>query len=107
MQGNFLMTCLAMAAVIITVSFLLLIPGRWQAEAEQEEPREENGETFAYELTNYKGKLAVCFYGDDDPQMVLDVYIHTLPDYDQKQLDFGVPVKDYEELLKRIEDYSS
>ena len=39
--------------------------------------------------------------------MVFDVYVRLLPEYDRGQLNQGVYVKDYEELINRIEDYIS
>lgn len=109
MRLNFFMTCFAIAAVIITVTFFLTVPERWFPEeaVEQNTEQPKAPEAYAYELKAHEGKLAVFFYGEKQPRMVFDVYINTLPEYDKKQLSAGVPVKDYEELLIRIEDYSS
>ena len=108
---NLWMTCLSMVAVIIVVSFLLLAPQRWMPQEEESlqmtEERSKLNENYDYLLKEYEGKLAVYYYGASKPQEVFEVYISTLPEYDQKQLSRGLPVKDYEELLIRLEDYSS
>lgn len=111
MRVNFLMTCFAIGAVIIVITFFLTVPGTWLPQEEkvsqpsENQPREQ--EDYAYELRDYQGKLAVFPYGEERPRKVFDVYVNTLPEYDREQLTAGVPVKDYEELLLRIEDYSS
>ena len=109
MRLNFLMTCFAIAAVVITVTFFLTVPQRWSQEetARKMKERYEMTDEYDYELKNHDGKLAVFFYGETQPRMVFEVYVSTLPEYDRKQLSAGVPVKNYEELLIRIEDYSS
>ncbi len=109
MRLNFFLTCFAIAAVIITVTFFLTVPERWFPEevVEQNQEQAKALEGYEYELKAHDGKLAVFFYGEEQPRMVFEVYISTLPEYDKKQLSVGVPVKDYEELLIRIEDYSS
>lgn len=62
---------------------------------------------YQYLLKEYNGKLAVYFSNSQTPETVFDLYLSTLPEYDRGQLRLGVPVKDYEELVKRIEDYIS
>ncbi len=62
---------------------------------------------YQYLLKEYNGKLAVYFSNSQTPQTVFDLYLSTLPEYDRGQLRLGVPVKDYEELVQRIEDYIS
>ena len=42
-----------------------------------------------------------------EPDLVFDVYVRTLPEYDQQQLERGVRVKDYDKLTALIEDYIS
>ena len=108
MGRDLLLTCLAMAAVVIAVTFFLTIPQEWSKETVPV-PTEEllQDVNYTYELKEQDGKLAIFFYGEKQPQLVLDVYIQTLPEVDQDELKAGLAVKDYEELLKRIEDYSS
>ncbi len=108
---NFWMTCFSMVAVIIAVTFFLTVPQRWSVQEEMSgrnvEEQQKITEEYEYLLKDHQGKLAVYFYGEVQPREVFEVYISTLPEYDQKQLGEGVPVKDYEELLIRLEDYSS
>ncbi len=63
--------------------------------------------SWPYLLRAYEGKLAV--FTDDlvQPEMVFDVYIKTLPEYDQKELERGIRVENYEKLTALIEDYIS
>lgn len=110
MSRNVLLTCAAIAAVVISVTFFLTVPQAWLGEEPATQSKEElpkENVNYEYELKAYDGKLAVYFYGEKQPQRVFEVYIQTLPQWDQEQLETGVPVKNYEELLKRIEDYSS
>ena len=39
--------------------------------------------------------------------MVFQVYLHNLPEQDQKALEEGLEVEDYRELDRLIEDYTS
>ena len=109
MSRNLFLTMFAMAAVIIAVTFFLTVPQEWYQEEAVTRPAEEihREEDYIYELKTENGKLAVFFYGEKQPRMVLEVYVQTLPKLDQQQLRAGIPIKNYEELLKRIEDYSS
>ncbi len=109
MSRNILLTCAAIAAVVIVVTFFLTIPQKWSEELAVQPAEEQPKKTmdYEYELKSCDGKLAVYFYGETQPRRVFDVYVQTLPEWDREQLKTGVPVKDYEELLKRIEDYSS
>lgn len=111
MRGDFLMTCFAIAAVVIVVTFFLTVPAGWTQSESNVSQNAENQprqlEDYDYQLKEHEGKLAVFFYGETQPQTVFEVYVSTLPEYDRKQLKQGVAVKDYEELLARIEDYSS
>lgn len=111
MNWDFFMSCFAIAAVVIVVSFFLIFPENWKKQSElssekivEEDISEEN---YKYLLKNYDGKLALYFYGEKNPEKVFDVYIKTLPEYDQIQLDDGVFVESYEKLLVLLEDYSS
>ena len=109
MSRNLFLTLFAMATVVIAVNFFLTVPQEWYQEEAVIRSTEEihHEEDYIYELKTVNGKLAVFFYGEKQPRMVLDVYVQTLPKLDQQQLHVGIPVKNYEELLKRIEDYSS
>ena len=61
----------------------------------------------AYLLSSYEGKLAVYRSQETDPFMVFQVYLHNLPEQDQKALKEGLEVEDYRELDRLIEDYTS
>ena len=65
------------------------------------------GESYAYILKSYNGRVAVFLPGAAEPQMVLDKLVRHLPDYDQIQLERGIPLKDYAALSSAIEDYIS
>ena len=60
-----------------------------------------------YVLKDYDGRLAVFKTGQEEPELVFDVFVSTLPEYDQTALQSGVAAKDLEELNRLIEDYIS
>ena len=68
-------------------------------------PAEE--EDYLYILREKDGRLAVYFRGQSEPQMTFDVPVRTLPELDQRQLEEGIKVKDYQSLVNLIEDYIS
>lgn len=123
---NLLITFASFAAMSILIAFLLTVllpeptappvdPSSPQV-AEEAQPgqalslSESGSDSAQYLLREYEGKLAVYtmpWQEGDPPQMVLDVALSTLPPYDQGQLKIGVPVRDYQELVQRIEDYIS
>lgn len=127
MRINILITCAALAAVSIITAFIITIavpePSQQplvRAEASRAGNQVDNipqgpdsapppagGDEYQYTLKEYHGRLAVYFKDEPNPQKVFDVYLSTLPSYDRGQLQLGVRVKDYEELVQRIEDYIS
>ena len=60
-----------------------------------------------YLLKGYEGKLAVFIIGKEEPELVLDRYLHHLPDVDRLRLEEGIQVAQYSDLLRLIEDYTS
>jgi hypothetical protein len=60
-----------------------------------------------YRLAEKDGRLAVYLQGQDEPEIVFDVYLHHLPDVDRARLEEGIEVSDYETLLALLEDYTS
>ncbi len=60
-----------------------------------------------YLLRGYEGKLAVFIIGKKEPELVLDRYLHHLPDVDRLRLEEGIEVTQYSDLLRLIEDYTS
>ena len=98
-----------LAAVMIGVGL-----AQWQLPKQAEQISQEAGavpvdeaEEYEYLLKNHKGRLAVFERGATDPDMIFNVYIKSLPDFDQSQLQSGVTAKNYSELVALIEDYTS
>lgn len=60
-----------------------------------------------YVLKSHEGKLAVFIGDKKQPEIVFDQFVHLLPDVDRRELERGIEVEDYEELLRLIEDYTS
>ena len=57
-----------------------------------------------YTMKNHGGRLAVFEAQEDSPRLVFDVYINTLPEYDQELLQEGVSVEGEDALTKLIVD---
>lgn len=104
---SFAMTCAALGAVVLAVSFFLTRPLDGAAAQPQAQQRQESPKEGDYELRDWEGQLAVFCPGEPLPRMVLEVYTCTLPPYDQELLQQGIQVSGYQELLARLEDYSS
>lgn len=67
-------------------------------------------EEYTYLLREYDGRVAIFPYSataDSEPEIVLDTLVKYLPDYDRSQMQEGIPVRDYRELVTLIEDYIS
>lgn len=64
-------------------------------------------QTPRYVLKGYQGKLAVFIGNKTEPELQFEVYLHHLPDVDRMQLEEGIAVDDYQELLRLIEDFTS
>ncbi len=62
---------------------------------------------YQYLIKEYQGRVAVYNSGSQEPDMVLDVLVKYLPDYDRQQMQQGIPVNSYNELVSLIEDYTS
>lgn len=122
MKQNLLITCAALAVFTIFTAFLLTAselsapapaaPAEQTGETMPDIPLEKSEHLYAvpdaqYYLREYQGKLAVFLPEKSVPEKVFDVYLSTLPPYDRGQLQMGVPVADFEELVQRIEDYIS
>jgi len=82
---------------------------------EREVPRQTRGtqresgddKPYQYMLREYDGRIAVFPAESEEPELVLDVLVKYLPDFDRTQMQQGIHVKDYEELVRLIEDYTS
>lgn len=81
------------------VSDVLIPPEEESASAPEAE--------YAWLLKEHEGRIAVFAWDKDTPEMVLDVSVRFLPDYDRILLKEGIPVKDSETLFSMIEDYIS
>ena len=46
-------------------------------------------------------------YPEESPLLIFDVYVSTLPEYDQRLLQEGIPAAGEKQLTKLIEDYIS
>ena len=104
MRTGLPVTMLSLVAAV-ALSFALV---KWSTPKESA-PINRGAEAADYEylLKDYRGRLAVFHRGAADPDLVFDVYIQSLPDYDRGQLKNGVSAKDYAELVNLIEDYTS
>lgn len=60
-----------------------------------------------YLMKNHDGRLAVFQAQEQSPLLVFDIYVSTLPEYDQRLLQEGIPAEGEEQLTKLIEDYIS
>ena len=110
--------CLAVTSVMAVLAVLALIyleeepapqadtplPALASAQTEQSSipiPEEK------YLMKSYGGKLAVFRFHEDHPLLIFDVYVSTLPEYDQRLLQEGIPAEGDEQLTRLIEDYIS
>lgn len=62
---------------------------------------------WTYTIREYEGRVAVFRREEEEPELVFDVFVHTLPEYDRGQLQQGVKAADYQELVSLLEDYTS
>ncbi|MCL2088426.1 MAG: hypothetical protein FWH14_02985 [Oscillospiraceae bacterium] len=60
---------------------------------------------YMYMLKDYEGRIAIYEAGNTLPADILPVATETLPLIDQIELEEGIIVYSYEELIGRIEDY--
>lgn len=113
---RFVWTGAAVALVAAVSFFVSRIPAKPEIapitetvsgiEKQQETPSvEEFG--YAYLLKELDGRVAVYPAGSLEPELVLDVLVKYLPDYDRSQMQQGIQVKDYKQLVSLIEDYTS
>ena len=100
---------LVVSLITIGVAYAVpqTVPPEMTSSSMPEPPPIEDTTGYPYLLRNYEGKLAV--FTDDlvQPDMVFDVYVRTLPELDQQELQRGVRVQSYDELTALIEDYIS
>lgn len=92
---------------LITIGIAYAMPvGADESSSVSESAPEQTGDEM-YLLRAYEGKLAVFTQDLVTPDLVFDVYVRTLPELDQEQLERGVRVGSFDELTKLVEDYIS
>ncbi|MDD2955462.1 MAG: hypothetical protein PHD67_04000 [Oscillospiraceae bacterium] len=111
MKGTFSITLLSLVGAALC-AFALAYWGRPPEPAGHPETGIpiESSPSFApwkYMICEYEGRLAVYCRDEEEPEMVFDVFVHTLPEYDRGALRQGVPAASYEELVALLEDYTS
>ncbi len=95
---------LSLIFTIIFISFLIF------CFAFSQKKNQESKQTVAnqgYVIGNYQDKIAVFTQGDKVPIEVYDVYISTLPEKDQNDINKGIVVSSKIRLRELIEDYTS
>ncbi len=60
-----------------------------------------------YVLKDHEGNLALFVSGKTEPDILFDTPVDLLPDVDRMRLKDGITVRDYEELTRLIEDFTS
>lgn len=84
--------------------------GKQKANTSAEADYEPQDETYTYTLKEYYGSIAVYKSypaGQSSIVDIIDVGVDSLPEKDRSMLKSGINVKDEEELLQLIEDYTS
>jgi len=107
-----LVTCLMSVAAVLALIYLekpteetiSSLPALASAETEQSSQPIPQAK---YLMKNHGGRLAVFSPQEESPLLIFDVYISTLPEYDQKLLQEGIPAQGEEQLTRLIEDYIS
>lgn len=92
----------ALAALAILITLLILLPQNKSTDA-----KNSGIPKYTYLLKDYEGKVAVFQPDNTTPEKILDIYLNTLPEYDQNRLREGIPVHDQSELERYIEDFDS
>ena len=114
LDKRLLWTGIALAAVIMTTVVAVSLPQREESiplnevvEDVEKPAGEDPPPPYAYLLREYQGRIAVYTAGQEEPDMVLNVMVKHLPEYDRRQLEEGITVASYSELESLIEDFSS
>ena len=66
-----------------------------------------NANNYEYLLKEYEGRLAVYKKNSTEPDMVFDLLIKMLPEYDRSMLQRGIYMETYEDAQRMVEDYTS
>jgi len=109
------LACTAVALVLVVMASVVAasLPGKENTaqmqenvgDVEKEAPRP--AEDYVYVLKEHQGRIGVFLAGETEPEMILDVPVKHLPEYDREQMRQGIPARSYSELVALIEDYSS
>ncbi len=99
MKPKLLVLCVAALA---TVGSLLLFARPPAATTPQSEPVATQS---GYLLTVHNGKLAVFQNGRSEPELLLDVWVDSLPERDITRLKEGIPAESLTEAITLAEDY--
>ena len=112
MRNAILITLVSILVIsLITIGAVYALPSQPPGEllpsSVPEAASSEDPSTYPYLLRAYEGKLGVFTTDLVQPDMVFDVYVKTLPEYDQRELEKGVRVETFDKLNALIEDYIS
>ncbi len=100
------------SAVAVAGARLLFVPQEARQESLAEEGRPAAGSIDAgegYYISGYEGVVAVFRESDREKPLIVfeNVYLHSLPEYDRRQLESGVYAESYTKLSSLLEDYIS
>ena len=105
MKKFFGFTTMSVAGAMLISGILLSLTGA-QNPISSISQSQASGE-YQYWLRDYNGYLAVFGKESESPELIFQVFTRNLPQYDQQALQDGIGVRDYEELVARIEDFIS
>ncbi len=116
MKNTVLWSLVIMAlAVMVSMVVVGLSDGMIRSWQVTPAPREESSSVsvpappkeYAFLMKLEDGWLNIYLYGEDHPVYVLDLVPGSIPEYDRGQLEQGIPIRDTDELIARVEDYLS
>ncbi|MDD3193588.1 MAG: hypothetical protein PHE47_07020 [Oscillospiraceae bacterium] len=109
MKKFFGLTTISVAGTMLFTGLLLSLAGENFAAQNPVSgiAQEESYGECQYWLRDYNGYLAVFTPGQEEPEMVFQVFTRNLPQYDRQALQDGIGIRNYEELVARIEDFIS
>ena len=95
------------AALLLLAGVLLFRESRQPASPDTNFVQDTTPAQSVYWIREYQGKLAVYRGNAAAPYQIHDVYVSTLPEYDQELLREGVPAYSQAQLDRLLEDYTS
>lgn len=114
--GGVVLAAIALGAALAIVPRMdsLSAPPQYMVEKEEQpspegpaSAQEESSPSSGYLLGAYNGRVSVLSPDTQEPEMIFDIFLRTLPELDQQLLQEGIRVETYEELTRLIEDYIS